>query len=146
MNRVHFEPWSLFDRLHSDLDRSALRGLSPADGESAVADWVPAVDIIEHQDRFVVRADVPGVDPAGIDVSMEAGVLSISGDRHAEELASVDAVKRHERSSGRFYRRFALPDTTDVGHITARSSQGILEISIPKLPEVRPRRIAIQAA
>ena len=146
MSLVRFEPWSLFDQLHRDLNQSALRGFGQANGENAVADWVPAVDVVEHKDRFIVRADVPGVDPQDIDVSMDAGVLSISGERHAEDTNEVDGVQRYERSSGRFYRRFTLPETADAEGITARSSKGILEISIPKQPEVQARRIAVEAA
>ncbi|MDH3545843.1 MAG: Hsp20/alpha crystallin family protein [Gammaproteobacteria bacterium] len=146
MNLVRFEPWSIIDQLHRDLSRSAQRGFATGNGENAVVDWVPAVDIVEHKDRFVVRADVPGVDPAAIDVSMDAGILSVSGERHAEDRSDVDGVQRYERSSGRFYRRFTLPETAAAEGITAKSANGILEISIPKLPEVQARRIKVEAA
>ena len=146
MNLVRFEPWSLFDQLHRDFNRSPLRGFGDTDARNAVADWVPAVDVIEQKDRFLVRADVPGVDPAAIDVSMDDGVLSVSGERLTEVRSETDGVQRYERASGRFYRRFALPETADADGITARSSNGILEISIPKLPEVKARRITVEAA
>ena len=143
MNLVRFEPWSLFDQLHRDLNRSAL---GEAEATRAVSDWLPAVDIVEQKDRFLVRADVPGVDAADIDVSMDKGVLSVSGERKAEEQSDVDGVQRYERVSGRFYRRFTLPETADADGITAKSKDGILEISIPKLPEVQARRITVEAA
>lgn len=146
MSLVRFEPWSLFDQLQRDLHRSPLRHLGSTDGGNAVSDWVPAVDVIEHRDRFLVRADVPGVDPAAIDVSMDSGILSISGERQAEDRSEADGVQRYERVSGRFYRRFTLPETADAEAITARISNGILEISIPKLPEVQARRITVEAA
>jgi len=146
MSLVRFEPWSLFDQLHRDFSRSSLRSLGGTDGSNAVSDWLPAVDVIEHKDRFLVRADVPGVDPADIDVSMDNGVLSVSGERLAEDRSEADGVQRYERASGRFYRRFTLPETADAAGITARSSNGILEISIPKLPEVQARRITVEAA
>jgi len=146
MNLVRFEPWSLFDELQRDFNRSAARRFAPGTGENSAADWVPAVDIVEHKDRFVVRADVPGVDPSHIDVSMDNGVLSVSGERHADDRSEVDGVQRYERSVGRFYRRFTLPETADADGITAKSTNGILEISIPKVPEVRARRITVESA
>lgn len=143
MNLVRFEPWSLFDQLHRDLNRSAL---GTTDASRELSDWLPAVDIVEQKDRFLVRADVPGVDAKDIDVSMEKGVLSVSGERKAEEQSDVDGVQRYERVSGRFYRRFTLPESADAEGITAKSANGILEISIPKLPEVQARRITVEAA
>ena len=111
-----------------------------------VAQWVPAVDIVEEKDRFVLRADVPGVDPADIDVSMDNGVLTVTGERQAPGRSEDASVQRVERVSGRFSRRFSLPDTTDAEGITAQSRNGMLEISIPKLPEVQARRISVEAA
>ena len=82
MNITRLEPWSLLNLMHRDLDRFAGRRFDTDDVEglsNSVADWVPAVDIVEHKDRFVLRADLPGVSPDDIDVSMEKGVLSVSG-------------------------------------------------------------------
>jgi len=144
MNLTRFEPWSLVDLLHRDLDRIATSRFGSTNGEQSVADWVPAVDIVEETERFVLRADVPGVDPKDIDVSMDNGVLSISGERHNESESQEEGVKRIERFTGRFYRRFTLPDTADPEQISARSEKGILEVSIPKRPEVQARRIAVE--
>jgi HSP20 family protein len=104
------------------------------------------MDIIEEKDRFLLRADVPGVNAADIDVSMDAGVLTISGERLAEERGEDLGVQRTERSTGRFSRRFTMPETADAESITAKSSNGILEVVIPKLPEVQARRITVEAA
>lgn len=146
MNLTRFEPWGLVDMLHRDLDRLAARRLPAGDSDAAVTDWVPAVDIIEEKDRFLLRADVPGVDPADIEVSMDAGVLSIAGQR-AQESRSEDAgLQRMERVSGRFFRRFSLPDTADAENIEARCRNGILEVSIPKQAAVQARRIEVHAA
>jgi HSP20 family protein len=145
MNLAGYEPWSVFDLMNRELNRTNLRRLGAANGEQGVADWTPAVDIVEEKERFVVRADVPGVNAADIEVSMDNGVLSVSGERHSEDRSDVDGVQRYERVSGRFYRRFTLPDTADAENITAKSSNGILEISIPKQPAVVSRRIAVQA-
>jgi len=130
MSLVRFEPWSLVDRVHRDNARS----------------WVPAVDIFEEKERFVVRADLPGVSPADIEVNMENGVLTVSGERKSEDRSEGDGVSRIERVSGRFLRRFNLPETADADAIKAASSNGILEISIPKQAVVQPRRITVEAA
>lgn len=146
MNIAKFEPWTFVDLLHRDLDRLAERRGVVNKDPSAVADWVPAVDIIEEKDRFVLRADVPGVNVEDIDVSMDSGVLSVSGERHAIAPAEDTGVQRIERATGRFLRRFTLPETADAEGIAAKCANGILEVSIPKMPEVQARRITVEAA
>ncbi len=146
MNVTRFEPWSIADLVHRDLKHFATRRFAYSDVDHLVADWVPAVDIVEEKERFVLRADVPGVDPANIDISMDAGVLTVSGERHSNEVAEEDGIRRAERSSGRFYRRFTLPETVDADSITAKSRNGILEVTIPKQATVQARRIAVEAA
>ena len=146
MNLVRFDPWSIADLMQRDFDRYAPRRFSRNDAETSVSDWAPAVDIVEEKDRFVLRADVPGVAASDIDVSMEDGVLTIAGERHTEKHEEAEGLKRFERVSGRFYRRFSLPETADADGISARSANGILEVAIPKLPEVQPRRITVEAA
>mgnify|MGYP000323128449 CR=1 FL=1 len=96
--------------------------------------------------RFILRADVPGVAREDIDISMEDGILTIAGERQTAKHEEAVGVKRFERVSGRFYRRFTLPETADAEGIAARSANGILEVTIPKLPEVQPRRITVEAA
>lgn len=146
MNLVRFDPWSVFDQMQRELGRTPLASDARSGESGSVTDWAPAVDIVEHKDRFVVRADLPGVEPAAIDVSMDNGILSIAGERSTADESEVDGVRRYERISGRFLRRFTLPDTADAEHITAKCANGILEVSIPKLPEVRARRITVDAA
>jgi HSP20 family protein len=148
MNLTRFEPWSLINLLHQDLDQIAGRryGVASGDGNgSSVADWTPAVDIVEEKDRYVLRADVPGVKPEDIAVNMENGVLSVSGERFDESTEEAQGMRRVERVSGKFYRRFNLPDTADAEEISARSANGILEVVIPKQPEVKARRITVES-
>lgn len=145
MNITRFEPWSFVDLLQGDVDRAA----NPRSRSSATGNrrhWLPAVDIIEEKARFLLRADVPGVDPADIDVAMDNGILTVSGVRHAEERSEDAGMQRVERSSGRFYRRFTLPESVDTDGITAKVRNGILELIIPKQPEVQARRIEVEAA
>jgi HSP20 family protein len=149
MNITRFEPWSLFDALQRDIDRVAGRHV-PAMGQrengDSVADWVPAVDIVEEQDRFVLRADVPGVKAEDIDVNMENGVLTVSGERQEESSDQANGVKRIERLTGKFYRRFSLPEVANAEEISAKSANGILEVIIPKQSEIRARRITVETA
>lgn len=146
MHIARFEPWSFVDLLQRDLDRRGIRRDPDSNDYSAVADWTPAVDVVEEKDRYVLRADVPGVDPETINVSMDNGILSIAGERLPVAPADDAGVQRIERPTGRFSRRFTLPDTVDADNITAKCSNGILEVVAPKAPEVQPRRITIEAA
>ena len=146
MNIARFEPWSYLDLLHRDLDRLVGSRGAGRDSQEPVADWVPAVDIIEDKTRFVLRADVPGVNPEDIDVAMDNGILSVSGERNPIAVGDDAGVQRIERATGRFYRRFTLPETADADAITARCQNGILEVTIPKAPEIQARRITVEAA
>ena len=144
MKLVRFEPWSIADLVQRDLERIQTRQSGRDGPATRTSDWVPAVDIVEENDRFVISADVPGVAAADIDVSMEDGVLTIAGERHIEKQEDAEGVRRFERARGRFHRRFTLPESADAEGISARSANGILAISIPKLPVVQPRRITVE--
>ena len=144
MSLLQYDPWSLLEQMRNEINRLVeTRAGGDADSNVvATSDWVPPVDIIEREDAFVILADVPGVDPARIDINMENGVLSIKGERLTQEDRSH--YKRVERARGTFYRRFSLPDTADPERITAKSRHGVLEITIPKLEKVQPRRISVE--
>ncbi|GGA17881.1 Hsp20/alpha crystallin family protein [Dyella nitratireducens] len=115
-----------------------------SDNSSVVtSQWAPRVDIKEEDQRFVIFADVPGVDLANIEVSMEKGVLTIKGERAVEKQEQSGRFTRVERAHGRFHRRFALPDSADADNISAAGKHGVLEIVIPKKAEKAPRRITI---
>lgn len=146
MSLVRYEPWSLLNQLHGDIDRLFDRRLPKYDEEGdqlAASDWVPAVDIREEDDRYVIHADVPGVKAEDIDVQMDKGVLSIKGRRESETSEERKGYKRVERVRGSFFRRFALPDTADAEAISASCKDGVLEIVIPKQAQVQPRRIKV---
>ncbi len=138
MKIAHFEHWPTIDVMGRNLN-SRLR-------HNADNQWRPAVDIIEEKDRFLLRADVPGVDASDIDIAMDAGILTGSGVRQPDEQSDDAGIQRAERTSGRFSRRFTMPETVDADTITAKSRNGILEVVIPKLPEVAARRITVEAA
>ncbi|MFE0502581.1 Hsp20/alpha crystallin family protein [Lysobacter soli] len=117
-----------------------------ADESSVVtSQWVPRVDIKEEADRFLLYADIPGVDPQDIEVQMDRGLLTIKGERREEKVHETERYSRIERRHGLFHRRFALPDSADPDGITASGHNGVLTISIPKRPESTPRRIQVGA-
>ena len=101
------------------------------------------MDVREEEGRFVIYADVPGVKPEDIEVTMEHGILAIRGERRLEQTEAENGFSRVERAWGSFYRRFSLPDTADSEAISARTDNGVLEILIPKRPETQPRRIEV---
>jgi HSP20 family protein len=150
MATVRYEPWHVVNRLHQTLDQvfnnhfsnDALA--SPEASSSPSVSWVPRVDIHEEKDRFVVLADVPGVEPKDIDITAENGVLTVRGERHAEKRETENGYERVERVSGAFLRRFTLPEGANTESIKAKQTNGVLEVTIPKTPAVQPRRISIE--
>ena len=148
MSLVRYEPWGLLNQLHGEIDRlfdTRLGKYGEENAQLATSDWVPAVDIKEEADRYVIHADVPGVNPKDIEVNMEDGVLSIKGQRSAETSEQREAYKRMERVRGSFFRRFSLPDTADAEAISAASRNGVLEIVIPKQEKLQPKRIPVES-
>ena len=97
----------------------------------------------DEADRFVLLADIPGVDPQDIDVQMDKGLLTIKGERTLEARSENERFSRTERVHGVFHRRFALPDSADPERITASGRNGVLQIVIPKKPETTPRKIQV---
>lgn len=106
--------------------------------------WLPSVDVKEEADRYVIFADIPGVDPKAIEVSMERGELTIRGERKEEKEEENQSFHRLERSKGVFYRRFSLPDTADSDGISASSNHGVLQVVIPKAKQSTSRRIEVK--
>lgn len=109
------------------------------------AQWVPAVDVNETEDTYLIEADVPGMAPDDIEVTLEKGVLTLKGERKSEKTTDDKGARHVERSFGRFVRRFSLPDTADADGIDARVDQGVLRLTIKKKAESKPRRIEIKS-
>ena len=146
MALVRYEPWSVVNRLHQSLDQFLNDTLnSPEAATSPSVTWVPRVDIHEEKERFVVLADVPGVEPKDIEITAENGVLTVRGERRSEKRDTDNAYERVERVSGSFLRRFTLPEGANTDQIKAKQANGVLEVTIPKQPQVQPRRIAVDA-
>ncbi len=144
---IRYQPWSVLNQLQDEVNKIFEQNLRTTDTDStkvATSQWLPNVDIKEEPTRFVILADVPGVDPSKIEVTMEKGVLTIKGEKHSEkEEKGVDFYRR-EREEGVFYRRFSLPDSADSEGITAKGKHGVLEIIIPKVQKSQPRKIDIK--
>lgn len=147
MTLRNYDPWTLFNQANALSKLFDERYPSEEDNQGHVvaSDWVPAVDIKEEQHRYVILADVPGVDPKEIDITMENGVLTLRGERSAEREEERSGYRRVERVRGSFYRRFTLPDSVDPEGISARGNHGVLEIVIPKHEKVQPRRIEVNS-
>src|SRR6266403_1037548 len=131
-------------RFQQQFDRAV--GESADSADSASVSWIPHVDVREEAERFLVVADVPGVEGKDIEVTADKGVLTIRGERNSESKTSADGFERVERATGTFLRRFSLPESADAEAIKARHVNGVLEVSIPKRPQEQPRRISVQAA
>ena len=136
--------WLPFNQLREEVNR-LFNSVNEADTSSATASWVPAVDVHEFDDRFSLFVDLPGVDPGAVDITLENGVLNISGERAAEQLGKDErgVRTRIERGTGRFYRRFILPDSIDTDQVKASGRHGVLEIQIQKRAKAQPRRIKV---
>lgn len=143
MTVVRYEPWALVSRLQKDIDRLFGAPLSTAADSGA---WLPPVDIHEDAQQFLVHVDVPGVDPKAVEISTEQGVLTIRGQRPEPAQPTEAGYRRVERIKGEFQRRFSLPETADAQNIRAKAANGVLEISIPKLAQVQPQRVLVEAA
>ena len=137
-------PWNLLNNLQRELYDPALNNSYSDDASVATANWTPSVDISENDKAFTLLADIPGVNPDNIDISMEKGVLTIKGERNSESVEEGENYRRVERQNGQFYRRFTLPDSADADKIEAKSTHGVLRITIPKQEVAVSRRIEVK--
>ena len=105
--------------------------------------WVPPMDLVETDDHFVLRADLPGLSEADVDLSLESDVLTLSGERRVEHEQRGEGFYRVERATGAFSRSLTLPEGVDGDAITARFDKGVLEVRIPKPEQQKPRKLQI---
>lgn len=147
---TRYEPWSLMSQLHDEMSKFFDTPLSRRldEGMLGEGEWTPQVDVLEEADRFLIKADVPGVEPSQIEVHAENGVLTIRGHRESEhkEEDKDKGYHRLERFSGSFLRRFSLPDNVDAENITAQGKHGVLEIRLPKRSKAEGRKIQVEQA
>jgi len=145
MTIVRWEPLRELNSLQSEMNRlfnTAFDTPSAASG-NALRRWMPAMDLIESGEHFVLRADLPGMDEDDVQIEFEDGTLTVSGERKAEHEQDDEGFHRVERSFGAFSRSLTLPKGIDADAVTASFDRGVLEIRIPKPEQRKPRRIEI---
>jgi HSP20 family protein len=129
-------PFRVFEELFNDW-------FSRASDRSRTEAWRPAVDILEEGGNLILRVEVPGVTEKDIELKLEGQLLSVSGEKNLESESESANFYRMESYSGKFSRSFTLPDTVDTDKISANYRNGILAITVPQKPEVRPREIPV---
>lgn len=152
-----YQPSSLLQQFNDEINRMFV-GDTDAVPAVAAGNWRPAIDIHETDQAYLIEAEVPGIEPKDIEITLRNGVLTVSGEReyrHDSKQASEsnkesNAAGREparvvERRYGRFVRRFTLPDTADEDAIDARADNGVLKITVPKKAQSQPRRIEVAA-
>ena len=107
------------------------------------ASWAPAVDIYEDESQLVLTAEIPGINEKDVEIKIEDNTLSIHGERKLEKETKEENYHRIERAYGSFYRSFTLPNHIDQDKIQAEHENGVLKITMPKKPELQPRKVKI---
>ena len=147
MNLVTYDPFrelrSLQDEVNRVFSSSFNRG---GDNELTRGAWSPSVDIYENKDHIVMEAELPGMRPEDVDISIENNVLTLHGERKFEKKDEQDNFHRVERSYGSFTRSFTLPPTVTSENIDASFDNGVLKLTLAKREEAKPRRIEIKAS
>lgn len=142
------DPWKDFGSLQERINRifdDTIRTLYPTDCEELEkGTWAPAVDIYETNDSFVVSADLPGLNKDEIQIDLKDNTLTLKGEKKFEEKVSKDNYIRVERSYGSFVRSFTLPQNVDPEKIKAKYKEGVLEVTIPKKEETKPKQIKVE--
>lgn len=142
---VRWEPLRELASIQNEMNRifnSAFDAPAPGNGR-ALRRWLPAMDLVETDDHFVLRADLPGLTEDDVKIEVEDKVLTVSGERKAEQETTKEGYHRVERAFGAFSRSLTLPEGVDADAVTASFERGVLEISIPKPEERKPRRVSI---
>ncbi len=143
--RRPFEALQTLRRLSTALDE-AFGTYQQEEGSTVTAAWYPACDVFEGKDAVKIVAELPGVRPEDVKLSLEHNVLTIRGEKKQEAEEQSERVHRYERSYGAFERSFALPSTVDPEKIHAGYQNGVLTVTVPKAERARPREISIQVS
>ena len=140
-----YSPLTDFNSLRREMDQlmDSWTGARVPRGGSLL--WTPSINVREDADAFHIEAELPGVNPDDVEISLEDRVLTIAGEKRSQEVREGESFHVAERSYGRFERSFTLGRTVDADGIEARFDRGVLHVSIPKPEEQKPRRIQIRA-
>jgi HSP20 family protein len=144
MALVRWDQGREIDSLQSEMNRvfDAFFGTRPGDG-GEMRRWVPAIDVVEDAGHLMLRADLPGMTEDDVEIEVKDGVLTVSGERKAEETKEGEGFHRVERAFGSFSRSLSLPEGIDANKVTAEFENGVLEVRIPKPEEREPHRVQI---
>ncbi len=144
MNQL--SPFSALNELHKELSRvfDSRHGFIREPVAYVSSNWTPQVDIKESDTEFTVMADLPGVPPEDVDITLHNGVLTIKGERSSDTEKEKNNYKRRERIHGSFFRQFTLPESTDEDAIEAKAVHGVIEITIPKAAKPKPLNITVK--
>ena len=146
MTIVRWEPLREFSTLQNEMNRlfnTVFDAPTAGNGGSTLRRWMPPMDLVETDDHFVLRADLPGLAEDDVKIEFEDGTLTVSGERKAEHESKNEGYYRVERAFGSFSRSLTLPQGIDHEAVTANFDRGVLEVRIPKPEEKKPRRIEI---
>ena len=143
---IQISPFFAFDELHRELNRvfDHRHGYTRELAANDSGNWSPQVDIKETDTEFTVSADLPGVTPEAVDVTLHNGILTIKGKRSSGKDAEKDSYRRRETIRGSFFRQFTLPEPTNETAVKAKSANGVLEITIPKAAKPKPLSITVE--
>jgi HSP20 family protein len=145
MTLIRWEPTRELSSLQSDVNRlfNAFFDVPAGGNGTSVRRWVPAMDLAETDDHFVLRADLPGLAEEDVSIELEDNVLTVSGERKTEHQDRKEGYVRVERSFGTFSRSLTLPEGVEPDAIEASFDNGVLEVRIPQPEERKPRKVAI---
>lgn len=146
MTPVRWEPVRELGTLQREMDRLFGSVFSVPTAAVARRSFSPAIDLVESGEEYVLRADLPGLAAADVRVEIDENVLTISGERSSEAESSGDGYRRIERATGSFARSLTLPAGIEATAITARFSDGVLEVRIPRPEQRKPLRVEIETA
>lgn len=144
-NLARWDPFRDLMSIQSELNRLFGRAYVGEEVGGPAASWLPAMDVHETKDAFVMSLDLPGVDPEAVEVSVEDSTLTVKGERRFEAETSEEDYIRVERRFGSFARTLSLPSGADPERIEASFDRGVLTISVQKAEETKPRKIAVKA-
>jgi HSP20 family protein len=142
---VRWEPLRELASIQNEMNRlfgTVFDAPNPSNGNT-LRRWMPPMDLVETDDHFVLRADLPGLAEGDVSIEVEDNVLTVSGERKAEHETTKEGYHRVERAFGTFSRSLTLPDGVDAEAVTASFDRGVLEIRIPKPEQRKPRKISI---
>jgi HSP20 family protein len=142
---VRWEPFRELSSLQSEMNRlfNAAFGDMPNGGTGGSRRWIPAMDLLETDDDFVLRADLPGMSESDVNIELEDNILTVSGERKTEHEENREGFYRVERAFGSFSRSLTLPKGINPDAVNASFDRGVLEVRVPKPEQRKPRRISI---